>query len=45
MVCGHTPRKNGRPRHLGHAVCLATWVYGDGWLKRTGWIEELVSDT
>jgi serine/threonine protein phosphatase 1 len=32
MVCGHTPQKSGRPLHLGHAVCIDTWVYGDGWL-------------
>ena len=32
MVCGHTSQKTGRPRHLGHAVCIDTWVYGRGWL-------------
>lgn len=31
-VCGHTPQKNGRPRNLGYAICLDTWVYGKGWL-------------
>jgi serine/threonine protein phosphatase 1 len=32
MVCGHTAQKGGRPLHLGHAICLDTWVYGAGWL-------------
>jgi len=32
MVCGHTSQKSGRPKNLGHAVCIDTWVYGDGWL-------------
>lgn len=32
MVCGHTPQKSGIPRSIGHAVCIDTWVYGNGWL-------------
>jgi serine/threonine protein phosphatase 1 len=32
MVCGHTPQKSGKPRNLGHAVCIDTWAYGKGWL-------------
>jgi serine/threonine protein phosphatase 1 len=32
MVCGHTPQKDGRPRNLGHAVCIDTWAHGRGWL-------------
>jgi serine/threonine protein phosphatase 1 len=32
MVCGHTAQKSGMPKNLGHAVCIDTWVYGDGWL-------------
>lgn len=32
MVCGHTQQRSGRPLNLGHAVCIDTWVYGDGWL-------------
>jgi serine/threonine protein phosphatase 1 len=32
MVCGHTSQKSGRPRSVGHAVCIDTWVYGKGWL-------------
>lgn len=40
MVCGHTPQKDGRPRHFGHAVCVDTNVHDGGWLTclevRTG---------
>ena len=32
MVCGHTAQKSGMPDNVGHAVCIDTWVYGDGWL-------------
>ncbi len=32
MVCGHTAQKDGMPKNIGHAVCIDTWVYGDGWL-------------
>jgi serine/threonine protein phosphatase 1 len=32
MVCGHTSQKSGRPRNLGHAVCIDTWACGAGWL-------------
>lgn len=32
MICGHTAQKSGVPRNLGHAICIDTWVYGDGWL-------------
>jgi serine/threonine protein phosphatase 1 len=32
MVCGHTKQKTGLPRNWGYAVCIDTWVYGDGWL-------------
>jgi serine/threonine protein phosphatase 1 len=32
MVCGHTPQKSGAPRNIGHAVCIDTWAYGQGWL-------------
>jgi serine/threonine protein phosphatase 1 len=32
MVCGHTSQKLGRPRNIGHAVCIDTRAYGDGWL-------------
>jgi serine/threonine protein phosphatase 1 len=33
MICGHTAQSSGVPRNLGHAICLDTWVYGDGWLS------------
>lgn len=32
MICGHTYQESGFPRNLGHAVCIDTWIYGDGWL-------------
>jgi serine/threonine protein phosphatase 1 len=32
MVCGHTAQRSGLPVSLGHAVCIDTWVYGQGWL-------------
>jgi serine/threonine protein phosphatase 1 len=32
MVCGHTAQKTGDPLHLGHVICIDTWVYGLGWL-------------
>jgi serine/threonine protein phosphatase 1 len=32
MICGHTEQRTGMPRNLGHAVCIDTWAYGDGWL-------------
>jgi serine/threonine protein phosphatase 1 len=32
MICGHTRQLSGWPLNIGHAVCIDTWVYGDGWL-------------
>ena len=32
MVCGHTKQRSGLARNWGCAVCIDTWVYGDGWL-------------
>jgi serine/threonine protein phosphatase 1 len=32
MVCGHTSQKSGVPLSVGHAVCIDTWAYGNGWL-------------
>ena len=32
MVCGHTQQRSGKPLNLGHAVCIDTWAYGNGWL-------------
>jgi serine/threonine protein phosphatase 1 len=36
MVCGHTSQKSGRPRNIGHAVCIDTWACGNGWLRWLG---------
>jgi serine/threonine protein phosphatase 1 len=32
MVCGHSVQRSGRPLGLDQAICIDTWVYGDGWL-------------
>src|SRR5262249_5296615 len=32
MICGHAAQKNGLPAIRELAVCIDTWVYGDGWL-------------
>ena len=33
MVCGHTPQRDGRPRNIGHAICIDTGVgKPGGWL-------------
>lgn len=32
MVCGHTTQKTGQPLSIGHAICIDTWVFGQGWL-------------
>ncbi|EYF02688.1 metallophosphoesterase family protein [Chondromyces apiculatus] len=32
MVCGHTAQRDGRPRSVGHAICIDTWACGAGWL-------------
>lgn len=32
MICGHTAQRSGRPLVLNRAVCIDTWVYGEGWL-------------
>lgn len=32
MICGHSTQRSGRPLVLDHAICIDTWVYGDGWL-------------
>lgn len=32
MVCGHTPQKSYIPLDIGHAICIDTWIYHDGWL-------------
>jgi serine/threonine protein phosphatase 1 len=32
LVCGHSSQKSGNPINIGHAICIDTWVYGEGWL-------------
>lgn len=32
LICGHFAQKTGVPLNLGHAVCIDTWVYADGWM-------------
>ena len=32
MVCGHTAQRSGLPLVLPHALCIDTWVFGEGWL-------------
>ena len=32
VVCGHTRMKDGVPKSVGHAVCIDTNAYDDGWL-------------
>jgi Calcineurin-like phosphoesterase len=32
MICGHTHQRTGMPLRLDRAICIDTWVYGDGWL-------------
>jgi serine/threonine protein phosphatase 1 len=32
LICGHTQQRSGLPLNLGYAVCIDTWVYGEGWL-------------
>jgi len=32
VVCGHTQQRSGLPLNLGHAVCIDTAAYANGWL-------------
>jgi serine/threonine protein phosphatase 1 len=32
MICGHTAQRTGLPLVMPHAICIDTWVFGDGWL-------------
>jgi serine/threonine protein phosphatase 1 len=32
MICGHTAQRSGLPLVLPHAICIDTWVFGEGWL-------------
>lgn len=40
VICGHTSQTNGEPRIVPGAVCIDTYVHGNGWLTcldvRTG---------
>jgi serine/threonine protein phosphatase 1 len=33
MVCGHTRQRNGTPNNMGHAICIDTGAYRQGWLS------------
>jgi serine/threonine protein phosphatase 1 len=33
MICGHTAQKSGLPAVRPFAICIDTWVYGEGWLS------------
>jgi serine/threonine protein phosphatase 1 len=32
LICGHSSQKSGKPLNVGHAICIDTWAYGEGWL-------------
>ncbi len=32
MVCGHTQQRSGKPKNIGHAVCIDTGACKRGWL-------------
>lgn len=32
MICGHTAQRSGTPLILPSAICIDTWVFGEGWL-------------
>lgn len=32
MICGHTAQRSGLPLVRPGAICIDTWVFGDGWL-------------
>lgn len=40
MVCGHTPQRDGRPRNIGHAICIDTGAGMPG-----GWLTCLETDS
>jgi serine/threonine protein phosphatase 1 len=40
VVCGHTPQPDGRPRNIGHAICIDT-----GAVKRGGWLTCLEAES
>jgi serine/threonine protein phosphatase 1 len=33
LICGHTPQQSGRPRNIGHAVCIDTGAYRNAHLS------------
>jgi serine/threonine protein phosphatase 1 len=32
VICAHTPQYDGRPKDIGHATCIDTYLYGGQWL-------------
>ena len=32
LICAHTPQYDGRPKDIGHATCIDTYLYGGQWL-------------
>lgn len=32
MICGHTAQRSGLPLITPYAICIDTWVFGEGWL-------------
>ncbi len=40
MICGHSSQRSGLPKNVGHAICIDTFVYGDG-----GWLTCLDVDS
>ncbi|MCX6853419.1 MAG: metallophosphoesterase [Verrucomicrobia bacterium] len=32
MICGHSAQKSGLPAVRPFAICIDTWIYGQGWL-------------
>ena len=32
VICAHTPQYDGRPKDIGHAICIDTYLYGGQWL-------------
>src|SRR5260221_2229397 len=40
VVCGHTSQPEGRPRNIGHAICIDTKAHGRG-----GWLTCLEAET
>ncbi len=32
MICGHTAQRKGKPKSVGHAICIDTHAYANRWL-------------